>query len=232
MSYLVNYLVVIYLGVYFQSVLIKNENSKLCPTEEALIKAGLIDVESLGGNKIRVDLKYSGIDNFLGKDIYGCLDRAYLQPEVARKLKRASDKLQKEHSGFVLLVYDAARPSWAQQALWDNIDKPENVKHVYVADPKLGSIHNYGAAIDLTIADQNGIPLDMGTPYDYFGILAQPRCETACLKKNELSLLQVSNRKLLRRIMTSSGFQSISSEWWHFNFCSLKMAKSKYVKLT
>ncbi len=201
-----------------------------CVFEENLKAAGLIDIH-LVSKDIKVELKYSGTDNFLGKDIYGCLETGFLQPETAKKLKVASDFLKKSSPELQLIVYDAARPSWVQQALWDNIQKPENVKHVYVAHPKKGSIHNYGAAVDLTLATRDGKALDMGTPYDFFGLLAQPRCETKFLKTGELTRKQYQNRLLLRNVMLKAGFTMITSEWWHFNGCSLSAAKKKYKKL-
>ncbi len=190
-------------------------------------RAGLVDIQEVDPD-IRVELRYSDVNNFLGKDIYGCLSRAFLQPQAARKLKMASGFLRKDKPGFSLLVYDAARPKWAQQALWDNLQKPEKSKHIYVANPDKGSIHNFGMAVDLTIADAKGIPLDMGTPYDFFGPLAQPRLEESFLKKGELTKVQVANRKVLRMIMREAGFTPITSEWWHFNASSLSKAKASY----
>ncbi|MBE3108916.1 MAG: hypothetical protein IMZ46_00135 [Acidobacteria bacterium] len=72
-------------------------------------------------------------------------------------------------------------------------------------------------AIDLTIIDEKGLELDMGTTFDYFGDLAQPRWENAFLKKGVLTANQVLNRRLLRKVMTEAGFISIPSEWWHYD---------------
>lgn len=201
-----------------------------CLQEQRLRQAGLVDVRDVMPGVV-VDLRYSGTNNFLKKDIYGCLEVAFVQPDVGMKLKKASEILAAERPDLRFCVYDAGRPKWAQQALWDHIDKPEHVKPVYVADPKKGSIHNYGAAIDLTLMDMKGEPVDMGTPYDFFGLEAQPRCEEQMVAKGVLTRKQVSNRKLLRRIMKQAGFLSITSEWWHFNACSLASARKKYAVL-
>jgi D-alanyl-D-alanine dipeptidase len=201
-----------------------------CPQEQSLRQSGLVDVRDVMPGVV-VDLRYSGTNNFLKKDIYGCLDVAFVQPEVGIKLKKACEILSKLRPELRFCVYDAGRPKWAQQALWDHIDKPEHVKHVYVANPKKGSIHNYGAAVDLTLVDAKGVVVDMGTPYDFFGLEAQPRCEEQMVKKGVLSRSQVNNRKLLRKIMVQAGFLSITSEWWHFNSCSLASAKKKYAVL-
>lgn len=198
-----------------------------CPAEVAMQKAGLVLATQFDPS-IRVELKYSTQDNFMGFDVYGCMHNAYLQKPVARQLAKASALLQKERPDLRLLIYDAARPRWAQQILWDSLKKPESQKHVYVAHPKKGSMHNYGCAVDLTVCDAAGKPLDMGTHYDFFGLLAQPRKETAFLQAGKLRQIQVDNRKLLRRIMTSVGFSPITSEWWHFNYGSLREAKATY----
>jgi D-alanyl-D-alanine dipeptidase len=209
-----------------QSPKVKN----VCPQEQSLRRAGLVDVRDVMPGVV-VDLRYSGTNNFLKKDIYGCLEVAFVQAEVGVKLRKASEILAMERPDLRFCIYDAGRPGWAQQALWDHIDKPEHVKPVYVADPKKGSIHNYGAAVDLTLVDAKGQPIDMGTPYDFFGLEAQPRCEEQMVAKGILTRKQVSNRKLLRKIMKQAGFLPISSEWWHFNSCSLASAKKKYAVL-
>jgi len=203
------------------------KTGKGCKAEEQLEKLGLIDIQKLKP-EIRVDLKYSSRDNFVGIDVYGCLSKAYLQKPVAQKLAKAAEILKSEKPGFFLLVYDAARPKWAQQILWDSIKKPESLKHIYVANPKRGSMHNYGCAVDLTVVDSKGIPLDMGTKFDYFGNLAQPRLEQKNFKKGLLSKTQMANRALLRSVMGKAGFNHTSSEWWHFNYGSLNLAKSKF----
>jgi len=203
---------------------------QVCVPEERIQRAGLIEVRSLDSS-IQVDLKYSGTDNFCHRDVYGCLANAYLQPDVAKKLQYAASLLRKEHPGYSFLVYDAVRPAWAQTELWKHMPKPENVKHIYLAHPKVGSIHHYGAAVDLTIQDPNGHVLDMGTAFDFFGLLAQPRCEASLLASGQLTANQVGNRKILRSVMVRAGFLGITSEWWHFNSCSLVSAKRKYKRV-
>jgi D-alanyl-D-alanine dipeptidase len=198
-----------------------------CAAEEKMKSLGLVDVQTINP-AIKVSLAYSGKDNFIGFDVYGCLSKAYLQKEVAIKLSMAQQLLQKEKPGQSLLVWDATRPVIAQKILWDSIKKPEKIKHVYVAHPKRGSIHHYGCAVDLTIADEKGHPLDMGTAYDHFGLTSQPRMERRLQKEGKLSAVQIANRKRLRRIMQKAGFMPISSEWWHFNYYSLARAKSKF----
>ncbi|MES2731225.1 MAG: M15 family metallopeptidase [Bacteroidota bacterium] len=195
--------------------------------EQSLIDAGLVDVQHLDST-IRVELKYSTTDNFVGVDVYGDLVKAYLQEIPAQKLAKAQQYLKDKHPDYSLLVYDAARSKRVQQILWDTLQKPIKLKPLYVADPKEGSIHNYGAAVDLTIADQDGQPLDMGTTYDFFGELAYPSKEDSLLREGKLTQEQITNRKLLRNTMRRAGFSPIESEWWHFNALSLLRCKEEY----
>ncbi len=196
--------------------------------EQAMKKQGLIDVQTIDPS-ILVELKYSTTDNFVAKDVYGDLTRAYMQPTAARKLANASKYLQAHHPELRLLVYDAARPRSAQWNLWNALpDLPERERQKYVADPRKGSIHNYGCAVDLTVATKEGKALDMGTKYDFFGELAYPSREDELLKAGKLTQQQLDNRKILRTAMRQSGFSSIEFEWWHFNALSREKAKMAF----
>lgn len=196
--------------------------------EEELIAQGLVDVEEVVPG-IKVELKYSTTDNFFGEDVYGDLTKAFLQPEVAELLKKAQKMLQAENPDYTLLVYDGVRPSSVQKILWDNLDKPDSVKPLYVADPKKGSLHNFGVAVDLTIFDAKAdSTLDMGTSYDYFGYPAYPDREKQMLDEGKLTKEQIANREILRKVMNSNGFSGIGSEWWHFNAFSREEASEKF----
>lgn len=196
--------------------------------ETAMQQQGLVDVQKIDPS-ILVELKYSTTDNFIGKDVYGDLTRAYLQLMAARKLVKASAYLQKYHPDLRLLVYDAARPRQAQWNLWNALpDLPERERRKYVADPRQGSIHNYGCAIDLTVSTKNGTPLDMGTKYDFFGELAYPSREAALLRAGKLTKAQLDNRQILRTAMLQAGFTRIEYEWWHFNALSRERAKATF----
>jgi D-alanyl-D-alanine dipeptidase len=202
----------------------------IAEVEQRMIAQGLVDVQKLDP-KIKVELKYSTTDNFVGKDVYGDLSRAYLQPEMAKRLVKANALLRKEHPDFTLLVYDAARPNSVQYDLWnalDNLKIPAKNKKMYVADPKIGSNHNFGCAVDLTVVDGNGKPLDMGTKYDFFGPLAYPRSEQEMLKKGKLTQQQINNRLILRKVMNQAGFATNTTEWWHFDGMSKSQARARY----
>ena len=199
-----------------------------CAAELSMQKQGLVEVTSQVPG-VLVELKYATADNFMKKDVYGCLTHAYLQKETMAKLKKAQTLLEKEHPGYHLLIYDAARPLSKQWELWNTLTEyPPAKRRTYVADPKEHSIHNYGSAIDLTVADEKGNPLEMGTKYDFFGELAYPKEEARFLKAGKLSQKAIENRLILRKAMTQAGFTAIDYEWWHFNAFSRKVAKQLF----
>jgi len=193
--------------------------------EKQLQAQGLVNIHTLAPD-ILVELKYSSKDNFLSADTYGELENCYLQPKAAAMLKKAQDILQATHPELTLLVYDGARPRSIQRKMWALVVNTPSQD--YVANPDRGSVHNFGSAVDLTLSTMDGVPLDMGTPFDYFGKLAQPRHEARFLKENQLTQEQIDNRIILRDAMTQAGFQTISIEWWHFNAVPVKVARSQY----
>ena len=199
-----------------------------CAAELSMQKQGLQEVTAQVQN-VLVELKYATTDNFMKKNVYGCLTHAYLQKETVAMLKKAQENLEKAHPGYQLLIYDAARPLSKQWELWNTLTEfsPEK-RRTYVADPKEHSIHNYGSAIDLTVADEKGKPLEMGTKYDFFGEMAYPKEEARLLKAGKLSQKAIDNRLILRNAMKSAGFMPIEYEWWHFNAFSRKVAKEKF----
>lgn len=198
--------------------------AQACKSEMQMRRLGLVDLQQeIPG--ILVELRYSGSNNFLGRDIYQCLERAFAHKLLVEKLRKADKLIRKKYPSYHLLVFDAARPLHCQKALWDALPMPESRKHIYVAKPARGSIHNFGLAIDLSLADENGRQLDMGTDFDFFGELAQPRCEKKMLQAGRLTKRQIHNRLILRNAMKQSGFSITSSEWWHFNACSLRHAR-------
>lgn len=196
--------------------------------EQKLIAQGLVDVEAIVPG-LRIELKYSTTDNFFGKDVYGDHVRCYLQPEVAEMVRKAQESLQKEYANLTLLIYDGVRPRSVQQILWDSLDKPDSIKPLYVADPKVGGLHNFGVAVDLTIFDTAAdSTLDMGTGYDYFGYPAYPDREKQMLSEGKITAAQIANREILRKVMKEAGFHGIGSEWWHFNAFTRKEAGGKF----
>jgi D-alanyl-D-alanine dipeptidase len=204
---------------------IKRETTFL---EQKLIAYGLVNIHSLD-TSIRVSLKYSTEDNFLHKNMYGELRNCYLQKDVAIKLMKAQKILKEKYSFYSLIIYDGVRPLSIQRLMWDELKIPEHLKDKYISNPEIGSLHNYGCAVDVNIVNENGWEMDMGTPYDYFGELGHPVAEKKMIEEGKLTWRQYENRKLLREVMHAAGFTGITTEWWHFNGTSLKTAREKYL---
>ena len=178
---------------------------------------------------IMVDLRYSSKNNFLKKDIYGDLEDCFLRKEPAEMLCLANKHLKESHPELRLLVFDGLRTRSVQKKLWNALDTiPLSERTQFVADPEKGSIHNYGAAVDLTLSLENGLELDMGTNYDHFGELAFPALEDSLLALGKLTDKQIESRRILRKVMTKAGFSTIDSEWWHFDAFSYNETKNKY----
>jgi len=193
--------------------------------ELKLEKIGLVDISEIDSS-ISVNLIYSTPNNFTKIILYDSLKRAYLLPHVAEMLSKAQANLHKSYPDYSLIIYDAARPVSVQRKMWDIVKgTPLNI---YVSNPSKTGLHNYGAAVDVTIINKSGIPLDMGVPFDHFGKESHIDKEEGLIKTGELSRLQVDNRKLLREIMRSAGFKSLRTEWWHFNACTREEAKNKF----
>ncbi len=192
-----------------------NDKQVLSLLEQRLVQEGLVCVQTLDPS-IVIDLKYAKVDNFMKTNVYHSLNRAYLRPEPAEKLVKANQILKDRHPHLRILVGDAVRPLSVQKEMWKLV--AGTTKQPYVANPKWGSMHNYGAAVDVTLFDvQTGKQLDMGTPLDYFGPLAQPLLENRFLQKGELNASHIENRLILRNAMEDAGWHSLNIEWWHFN---------------
>ncbi|WPO78689.1 M15 family metallopeptidase [Flavobacterium sp. KACC 22761] len=148
------------------------------------------------------DMKYATADNFLKAKVYDCAE-CVLRMKTVKALIAANNDFKKK--GFKIKLYDCYRPLSIQKRMWAIVSNPQ-----YVADPKKGSIHNRGGAVDISIVDVNGKEVDMGTPFDFFGIEASHNY-TALSKEVK------ANRKFLKKIMIKNGFNSFDSEWWHYN---------------
>jgi len=198
----------------------------LSKTEQSMVKQGLVDIHSLD-ETIKVSLMYTRPDNFTGKILYKDLQHAYLHPKAARALVRAQKILKKTHPKYSLIVFDATRPMSIQQVMWDAVkDTP---KYFYVSNPaRGGGLHNYGLAVDISICDEKGDTITMGTKVDYMGNASHITNETQLLAKGKLSKAAVRNRELLRNVMKEAGFRLLPTEWWHFNYVSRATAKKYY----
>jgi D-alanyl-D-alanine dipeptidase len=188
-------------------------NSARDSLERALRHPDFVDLTHL--DNVRVDLRYGTTNNLLGRDVYGGFQRVVLHQMAGEKFRNASDLLRREHPALRFLVFDALRPQAAQLEFWGLVKGTP--QQAYFADPAKGSIHSYGFAIDLGLADEAGRELDMGTEFDDLSEKAEPRRETELLAKGALTETQVSHRKILRELMVRAGFLSIPHEWWHFD---------------
>ena len=186
---------------------------------------GLVNVQTLD-KEIEVELKYATEDNFVGDNMYGTLTTAYLLPHFAKRVVEAQRILRERHPEYLLRIYDAARPISVQRRMRSIVEGTP--LQIYVADGKRGGRHNYGVAVDLTIVDGQGRPLDMGAGFDHFGreawvgndndvTLAAYKAYVERLSKEGLiSAEAAANRTLLLEIMDAVGLRPYVKEWWHF----------------
>ena len=178
---------------------------------------------------IAVDLRYAGVDNFVGRNLYGTLDCAWLHHLAATGLENAAALLAREAPGHRLLVLDALRPHRVQIELWDYLEGTD--LRQYVADPALGSIHSFGMALDVTLLGPDGRELDMGTGYDEMRELSHPRLDAHHLATGELTPAQHRHRELLREVLVRSGFQGIDNEWWHFDMLDRRHVRQTFTRV-
>jgi D-alanyl-D-alanine dipeptidase len=176
---------------------------------------------------LKIDLRYATSDNFMNRNVYGEFRTAFLHRLAAEKLDQASKALRREHPGFSLLILDAFRPQAAQYVLWDHVKGTP--QEAYVANPERGSMHSYGCAVDLTVLDEKGRELDMGTGFDSFIPLSQPKLEAQFLSEGKLSENQYKNRLILRSAMEEAGFIQLPHEWWHYDAFTGDEVRSKFV---
>jgi D-alanyl-D-alanine dipeptidase len=191
--------------------------------------ADLVDVSKLHP-LFTLDVRYATDDNFFGKKVYP-VARCLLRSAPAEKLVRAQQWLEKNHPGLRMVLKDCYRPASIQFVLWDAVKGTSKSRYVANPNSKTGSIHSYGAAVDLTLADAEGKELDMGTEYDHLGELAEPRLEKQFLKEGKLTQTQVDNRLILRKAMRHAGWKTIPNEWWHFNDGTHAQVRERYEKL-
>ncbi|HEX2114096.1 MAG TPA: D-alanyl-D-alanine dipeptidase [Alphaproteobacteria bacterium] len=150
---------------------------------------------------VEFDLAYATPQNFTGKPIYRRA-AAYLHPVAAEHLMRAIALARP--LGLRFKIFDAFRPSEAQWVMWTHTPDPD-----FLADPRRGSPHSRGVAVDLTLVDGGGKDLDMGTGFDAF----TPRSHHGDLS---VSAEAQRNRLLLLGLMTAAGWDFYRNEWWHY----------------
>ena len=159
----------------------------------------LLDIAGRSG--LLIDLAYARPDNVTGKPIYAHA-RCYLHEAAAALLDGAAALARP--LGHRLKIFDAYRPPEAQWVLWNAFPNPE-----YVADPRRGSPHSRGVAVDLTLVDAAGRELEMGTCFDDF-------TEASHHGSLAVSAEAQRNRALLLGLMTAAGWDFYRNEWWHY----------------
>lgn len=153
---------------------------------------------------LALDIRYATANNFTGETIYTA-PRAFLRKPVAAALTGVMADLREK--GLGLKVYDAYRPYAATVRFYEVYPDTD-----FVADPRLGSRHNRGCAVDLTLVDlKTGLEVEMPTGFDDFS----PRAHSRFM---DLAPEVLANRQLLYDVMEKHGFRVIATEWWHFDF--------------
>lgn len=205
---------------------------------------GLVDIKSID-DEILVELKYSSTDNFVGEDMYGDLECAYFESSFADRVVKAQQILKRRYPNYTLLIYDAARPISVQRHMRKVVEGTQF--EGFVADGTKGGRHNYGVAVDLTIAHLDGSPLDMGAGFDDFSEVASvkgtPDTDDPATRSIEvyrdyvlglaergvINLEAANNRILLIEVMLEAGLYPYRREWWHFEeIISIKETRDKY----
>ena len=147
--------------------------------------------------------------------------------EAAQALARAQRALRRRRPDLSLKVYDAARPMSVQQRMWNVV--AGTPKHIYVSNPRNGGgLHNYGLAVDITLCNERGDSLPMGTRIDFMGHEAHIDREEQLQRRGVLTPEAAANRRLLREVMAEGGFRPLRTEWWHFNLRSRAEARARY----
>jgi D-alanyl-D-alanine dipeptidase len=163
-------------------------------------RASLVDVRSVAPEVV-VAMRYAGPDNFTGQTVYSC-GRCFLRRKTAEKLAKAAQELRSKRLN--LKLWDCYRPLSVQKLFWSLVPDPR-----FVADPKQGSRHNRGTAVDVTLVDATGHELAMPTGFDDFS-------PQASHGETHIPANVLANRQLLAETMQRTGFRLLQSEWWHY----------------
>lgn len=150
---------------------------------------------------VDVTLAYATEANLTGERVYGKAE-CWLRREAAERLATATDLARP--LGLRFRIFDALRPVEAQWKLWNHTPDPE-----FLADPRRGSPHSRGVAVDLTLLDAEGRELDMGTAFDAFTPLSHHA-------RTDIPAHTQRNRLLLMGLMTAAGWDFYRNEWWHY----------------
>ncbi|MCR6629624.1 MAG: D-alanyl-D-alanine dipeptidase [Magnetospirillum sp.] len=157
---------------------------------------------------VDIALAYATAGNFTGRPVYRAGAGCFLHAEAAERLTQAAALARP--LGLRLKLFDAFRPAEAQWVLWNHRPDPE-----FLADPRRGSPHSMGAAVDLTLVDAGGQELDMGTAFDAFTPLSHHG-------NQDIPPAAQRNRILLMGLMTTAGWDFYHNEWWHYQLFDVR----------
>lgn len=192
----------LFLGFFFCAIAVNAQHEVYTtPAEHQVEDTTFVNLKDYSQDFV-YDMKYATEDNFLKAKVYDCAE-CMLRYKTVKALIAANKEFMKQ--GCKIKLFDCYRPLSIQKKMWEIVSNPE-----YVADPKKGSIHNRGGAVDITLVNAQGEELEMGTTFDFFGIEASHN-----YKKFPVSVR--ANRKYLKMVMIQNGFNSFDSEWWHYN---------------
>ena len=175
------------------------------PREKGTFRSpDLVEIVTLDPT-IKLDIRYATTNNFVGRPVYAEA-RAFLQRPAAEALVRAHRALKDR--GYGLLVFDGYRPWSVTKLFWDVTPK---AKREFVANPKEGSKHNRGCAVDLSLYDlESGREVAMPSAYEEMSPRAYPGYAGGTPEER-------ARRDLLRAAMEAQDFTVEPNEWWHFN---------------
>jgi D-alanyl-D-alanine dipeptidase len=159
---------------------------------------------------VELDIAYATARNLTGQPVYARA-ACFLHPDAEARLCHAIDLARP--LGLRLRIFDAFRPAEAQWVLWNACPDPD-----FLADPRRGSPHSRGVAIDVTLVERGGTALDMGTGFDAFTPLSHHA-------NSEIPLAAQRNRFTLLGLMSAAGWDFYSKEWWHYQLFD---ARSRY----
>ena len=163
-------------------------------------KDGMVNI-AVAAPDIFIELRYASANNFTGKVVYP-IEVCLLSKDTAEKLIAAQAIFKQD--GYAIKIWDAYRPARYQQVLYDATENK-----TFLMDPKKGSKHSRGAAVDLTLVDSNGNELEMPTDFDDF---------TTQAARDDTTMTETARKNLdyLTQVMIQCGFQYVRNEWWHY----------------
>ena len=170
-----------------------------------------------------------------------------LRQEVIDRLLDSQEALQEQQPDWRLAIFDGWRPLAVQAFMVEHtvlelcrkrgVDPAEtsSAREAVTAevgrfwaspdpDPATPPPHSTGAAVDLTIVDHRGLPLDMGSAIDAIGAVSYPDHFEAVAQEAAEPAQRTwargchRRRRLLRQVLQQAGFAQHPNEWWHFSW--------------